>query len=100
MKKLIKNFSQNYDSNKPPEKNIEINEIYLNSNEKIRKILKFNKEFPKYKVDLTPLSEKLHFSEAVKRFKSNNEFLFKATAEEKDLTKKIQCLTIGSLIPR
>ena len=47
-------------------------------------------------MDLTPLKNKLPFSEAVKRFKINNEFLFKATQEEQELTKKIHCLTFES----
>ena len=73
----------------------EINEVYLNNNDKIS-IFFLIKVFPKYKVDITPLNNKLIFSDAVKQFKSTNEFLFKATHEEKELTKKIQFLTFDS----
>ena len=55
-------------------------------------------EFPKYEIDVTPLSSHdLPVDQVLKVLKKKNKFLFEETKEEKDLNAKIQKLTLESI---
>lgn len=68
--------------------------INISSNNTFSKSL-FKTEFPKYEIDVSPLKlGDLPVNEVLKLLKTKNKFLFEETKEEKDLTMKIQKLTL------